>query len=97
MLPSDKVCGHYEGPEADHFARRDWPHGVADDGSSNCATCGWGETDHRIALLERSLELTTEWLAFSHIQQATCLMTSRESLERFLKWKETGDDKEAWS
>lgn len=43
----------------------------------------------------RALDLL--WAEFSNIQHASSLIVDEESMERFKKWLESGDDKDAWS
>ena len=51
----------------------------------------------RHAVVGTDDDLWEWWLEFSAIQAGTCLMVGREGVDRFLKWRETGDDEEAWS
>lgn len=37
------------------------------------------------------------WVNFSNDQTANCVIVDKESVERFIKWIETGDPDEAWS
>ncbi len=38
-----------------------------------------------------------DWLAFSEIQLATCLVVDDESVARFRKWRTTNNPDDAWS
>jgi hypothetical protein len=56
-----------------------------------CGLVRWGN------LHGNTDKMFLDWIEFSEVQCAGGLDIDKAGVKRFLKWKETGDDNEAWT